>query len=258
MALTGQSLFLYNFEVDDDNAAIDFRVVPAETPRQATLRFGFYSLSSLMIEIVRALTEVAPSNVFTATADRTIAGGTENLVTLGADTADFELLFGTGPRASVSVAELIGFTETDLTGAATYPGTTSAGTRLFPNLTGYNFLAPEFDRKVFGNVNISASGQKEAIVYNIQQFWQVSFRYIPESTWTSQWTPLFNWMIQQRLLEFTPNIASPNTVLESTLESTNADGKGLGFRGNEMLPGFPFQYETGLMRFRLAQILPTL
>ncbi|MHA2067769.1 MAG: hypothetical protein ACXABY_25685, partial [Candidatus Thorarchaeota archaeon] len=86
MALTGQSMFLYNFEVNEDNFAIDFRVVPAETPRQAVLRFGFYSLGSLLTEIVRALVEQAPTNTFTATADRSIAGGTQNRVNITADT----------------------------------------------------------------------------------------------------------------------------------------------------------------------------
>ena len=251
MALTGQSMFLYNFTVNDNNAAFDFRVIPAETIRQATLRFGFYSLNALLDEIVRALTEAAPDNVFTATVDRTIAGGTENRITITADTADFEMLFGTGPRAGITVAETIGFTDTDFTGFASYVSTTSSGTRMFPNFVGYNYLSPTFNRKVFGNVNISASGQKEAIVYNIQQFWQVQFKYIPQATWITQWSPLIIWMIQQRLIEFTPDISVPSVFFESTLEATDTSGDGLGHMSREMLPNFPFEYDSGLLKRKI-------
>ena len=55
MALRNPGLFLYGFQVTAQNSSIDFRAVALETPRQATLNNGFYSLTSLMAEIKRAM-----------------------------------------------------------------------------------------------------------------------------------------------------------------------------------------------------------
>jgi len=251
MALKAKSLFLYGFEVNAQNNRIDFRVVAAETPRQATLRYGYYSLTGLLTEIVRALTEKAALVNFTATADRTYNDNTENRVTLGASSAVFELLFSSGPNSSNDPHALIGFADSDFTGATSYTGSLSAGTALINDFqTGYNYLGPYANQKVFGSVNISANGDKEAIVFQIQEFFQVQFKYEPESRLDSDWRPLFRWMIQQRMIEFTPEITSPSIFYEGTLEKSSADGKGLAFAMKEMLPQFPFLYDTGLLTFR--------
>ena len=256
MALRQKSLFLYGFQVTQFNSSIDFRAVAAETPRQATLRFGYYSLSTLATEIERAMEEVDPARTYTVSINRTISGGTQNRVTISTSGTVLELLFFSGPRAASTVAPLIGFPSTDQTGSTSYTGISSAGTPLVPNLVGYNYLSPDFDRKLFGSVNISASGEKESIVYGVQQFWQVQFKYIPEATWSAEWTAFMSWLIQQRPVEFTPEVTSPTTFFEGTLESTSQDGKGLAFRGAEMLPEFPFLYDTGLLRFRKRSISP--
>lgn len=250
LSVYSSSLFLYNFRVTQNNSSIDFRAVAAETPRQATLMQGYYSLTSLLAEVERALEEADPARNYTASANRTVAGGTQNRVTISTNGAFFELLFSSGPRAASSSATLLGFTTTDKTGATSYTGQTSAGTVLVPNFPGYNYLSPDFNQKVFGSVNVSASGDKEAIVYQIQKFWQVQFKYIPALTWENEWAILLQWMIQQRRIEFTPDISAADSFFEGTLERTTADGKGLAYFGREMLPEFPDLYDTGLMTFR--------
>jgi hypothetical protein len=105
-------------------------------------------------------------------------------------------------------------------------------------------------RKVFGNVNVSASGQKEAIVFNVQKFFQVEFRYEPKTKVKTQWAPALEWMIQQRPIDFTPEISAPTVFYESTLEKTGADSKGLSYQMDEMLPQFPNFYKTGILTFR--------
>jgi hypothetical protein len=251
MALSGKSSFLYGYEVTENNSSLDFKASPLDvTPRAATLRLGYYSLTTLMTEIKRAMQELDSINEYTVTADRTIGGGTQNRVTIATNGAFLELYFGTGPRVTSSVAGLIGFAAADQTGALTYTGTSNSGTILIPTLVGYRFLQPEFVRKIFGNVNISASGLKEAIVFQTQQFWQVEFKYEPEQKVEDEWVPFMTWAIQQKRLEFTPNISDPNTFYEGTLERTEDDGKGLGFKFVEMLPQFPNFYRTGLMTFR--------
>ena len=177
MALVAKSLFLYGFTVTELNSSIDFRAVLAETPRQATLRLGYYSLTSLATEIVRAMQEVDNLNTYTVTADRSYSAGTQNRVTISTSGTFLELLFDTGPRADSTIASLIGFPIVDQTGATSYTGTSTAGTALIPTLAGYNYLGADFMRKNFSVVNVSASGRKESIVWQTQKFWQVQFKY---------------------------------------------------------------------------------
>ena len=253
MALSNPSLFLYGFEVTNQNASLDFRAMSLGPILQATLNNGFYSLSSLAVEIVRAMQAVDSANTYTVLVDRSIAGGTQNRVQISTSGSYLDLLFLTGPRAASTCAPLIGFNQSDYTGLLTYTGSFSAGTPLIPNWTGKQYLAPDFWQKVFGQVNVSASGVKEAIVFNVQKFFQVQFQYIPSATWSSAWTPLFNWMIQQREIEFTPDITMPSEFFECTMETSSADGKGLAFKAREMLSEtMPNLYDTGIMSFRLV------
>ncbi len=78
----------------------------------------------------------------------------------------------------------------------------------------------------------------------------MQFKYEPASAVNAGWDPLITWLIQQRNLEFTPEITSPTTFFECTLEKTGADGKGLSHMWKEMLPDFPGLYDSGLLTFR--------
>lgn len=254
MALKNPSLFLYGFTVTALNSSIDFQNASAGPILMATVQQGNYSLSSLMTAIVVALQAADPANTYTCTADRTVAGGTQNRVTIATTTGTyFSILFSSGPRHASAIAPLIGFNAADYTGFLTYEGSTTAGTTLIPNFTGFQYLGPDFMQKNFGQVNVSASGIKEAITFAVQYFFQVQFKYIPEATWEDVWTPLMAWLIQQNEVDFTPDITAPTTFYESTLESSPGDGKGLAFQAREMLSeGFPFLYDSGLMKFRLV------
>lgn len=248
MALRAKSLFLYGFDINATNSSLDFRVNAGPT-LQATLRFGYYSLNALMTEVVRAMGEQAPLETFSYSINRTVSGGLQNRVTISIAAGTITLLFGSGPRLSSSCSAILGYPATNATGANLQSSTT-AGTALVTELAGYTYLSPDFTRKVKGSVNISASGVKEAIVYEVQQFAQVEFKHEPEAKVITQWTPLMDWMMQQRPIEFTPEITSPSDVIEGTLERTGYDNAGLGYQLLEMLPQFPFYYRTGLLVFR--------
>lgn len=253
MALTAQSLFLHGIEVTQENSSLDFRASSGGPELMATLQLGFYSLSSLLIEIVRALQEVDGDNEYSVTADRTVSAGTENRISITSDGAYLDLLFDTGSRAGSSIAPLIGFDASDYTGAVTYSGSSTSGTAVVTNLVGYNFLPPEFYRKNFGSVNVSAGGSKESIVFAVQKFWQARFKYIPYATVVAEWVDLMTWMMLQREIEFTPEISNPNVFYVGTLETTSSDSKGMAYQLAEMLPQFPNFYDTGLMKFRVTE-----
>ena len=250
MALTAKSLFLYGLQVTPNNSSIDFKISGGGSELRATLTLGYYSLTDLMAEVKTAMQKADPTHVYTVTADRTLNGGTENRVTITTNGVFLSLLFASGSRAVSSAAGLLGFTATDKTGSTTYTGTLSAGTVLIPTLVGYNYLSTDHSRKVFGSLNISTTGEKEAIVFQVQQFFQVQFKFEPAVKVSSEWTPLLTWMIQQKALEFTPEITSPNTFYVCTLEKSPADGKGLGYTVKEQLPQFPTLYDIGLMTYR--------
>jgi len=252
MALTQKSLFLYGLQVTASNSSLDFKASSLGPTLQATIPIGFYSLGDLMTAIVLAMAAVDTSNIYTCTANRTISGGTQNRVTIATNGAFLSLLFASGSRSASTIAPLIGFPVVDQTGATTYTGTSSAGTTLQPVWWGKNYRDTNMLRTNFGSLNISANGTKEAITYQIQEFFQVQFDYEPFAAVASSWQPFLTWAIQQQPLEFTPEITDPNTFYNCTLESTDADGQGLGYELREMVDdGLPYLYSTGLMKFRL-------
>jgi len=253
MALRARSLFLYGFEITKLNSSLDFRSVSGGPVKMATLRIGFYSLTDLMKEIKRAMESADTLNLYTITADRTINGGTENRVRISTNGIYLDLLFASGPRVASSVASLIGFAASDLSGLLAYTGTSSAGSPLVTELAAYNYNAPTMQRKIFGAVNISANGTKEAIVWQVQKFFEMNFKFEPEAKVVTDWTDFLTWAIQQKSLEFTPEITSPSLFFNCTLEMTSADGKGLGYKMQEQLPDFPFYYQTGIMKFRVKE-----
>ena len=254
MALKSKSLFLYGLQVTESNCSLDFRAVADETPRQATLEVGYYSLSSLATEIVKALQGADSDHVYTCTVDRTIAGGLENRLTISTSSSHFELLFSSGPRSASTLAPLIGFATVDRTGATTYTGSTTCGTSLIPTWIGYSYLSPDFHQEIFGNVNVSASGAKEAVVHGTQKFWQVNFQHEPEEKVISEWKPFMQWAISQKLLEFTPEISNPSVFYQGTLDKTEASGKGLGYRFVEELSNnMANYYKTGNLTFRVKE-----
>lgn len=253
MALKNKSLLLYNYQITSSNNAIDFVGAAAGPTLMATIPLGFYSLTSLLTAIASAMGAVDTAHTYTVTADRTISSGTQNRVTILTSGTHLDLLFVTGPRSASTIAALIGFSG-DQTGATTYTGTLTTGTALIPALTGYNWTPPTLYQQIQGSVNISASGTKEAIVYQIQQFMKVQFKYETEANAITNWNPFWQWAIQQRSFDFTPDYTlAPGTFYEVTVEKTPQDSKGIGFLMAEMLPSFPFLYDTGLFEMRVVQ-----
>lgn len=251
MALKSKSLLLYGYVVEVANQYIDFKGSSAGPILTAVIQQGNYSLTDLMNQIALAMNALDGTNTYTVTADRTINGGTENRVSISTSGTFLSLLFGSGAHAAASVASTIGFLETDQTGQTSYTGVITTGSSIVPVMQGYNWVSPKRNRKNFGSVNVAASGLKESIVFQLQQFFRVEFRYEPESVVDQQWQLFFDWAIQQQDLEFTPEITQPSVFYNCTLESTEEDGQGLAWEMKEMLPEFPALYQTGELNFRV-------
>jgi hypothetical protein len=251
MALKARAKFIYGYTVSEFNNAIDFKASSSGPILLATLRNGYYSLSGLMQEIARAMKEVDQDNDYTVTADRTVSGGTEVRVKIQTSGTFLSILFGSGPRASNSIYYDIGFLPIDYIGNTLYQSSLNSGTHLVSEYPIYSYVSPDQESKVFGSVNVSASGVKESIVYNIQRFISATFKYEPRVKVENEWKPFFDWAIQQRPFEIVPEINKPNIFYDVTLEKTSADGKGLAYKMTEMLPDFPDFYTTGNLQFRV-------
>jgi len=254
MALKSKSLFLFSYKITATNRSLDFRAVSFGAILLAQLRIGEYSLTDLLAEIKRAMEAVDPLRIYTPTADRTVNGGTENRISIATNGAYLDLLFATGPRVGSSVAPIIGFAAVDRVGGVSYQGTLSTGISLIPEEWGFNYLGPRNMKDVIGVVSESANGRKETMVWGIKEFSQVEFKREPEAKTFFEWEPFWIWAINQHPFEFTPEISSPNYFFNVTLETTSASGKGMGYKMTEMLPDFPFQYQTGLMKMRLKVV----
>lgn len=251
MALKSSSLFNYGFQITANNQNLQFQAVSGGPVLLAKLSLGFYSMTSLLAEVVRRMQLADPVNVYTATVDRTVSGGTQNRVSISTSGSFLSFPFLSGSLSVSSPAALLGFNVADYSGSTSYQGAQSAGTPLVTTFPGFNYQPPELYEKVYGASNVSASGLKEAIVFGVQEFIEVEFRYEPSTQAFNAWNPLLAWMMKQRLFEFTPEIASPSKFYQATLEISQVDGKGLGFKMKEMLPMIDL-YGTGPMTFRVS------
>lgn len=250
MALSSLSLMNYGLEVTTLNQNLDFLNVSSGSVNTAVIPLGFYSSSGLAQAVALAMQSVDLVNSYTVSVDRNVLGGTQNRITIASSGTFLTLLFGSGPNLITSIGPLLGFNQADYIGSTTYTGSQSTGTPLIPEFFAYSYLDTNNMAKVFGAVNISTSGLKEAVVFQIQQFIQLSFCHEPFSN-LPQWTAFFLWAIQQRPFDFIPQISDPSTSFQVTLDKTQYDAQGLGYQMSEELPDFPNLYQTGPMVYRV-------
>lgn len=254
MALKAKSKFIYGFEITEQNSSLDFKKSASGGELQATLRLGFYSLGGLLKEVERAMKEVDLDNNYFVSAIRNVGSSGDVRVVITTSGSYLDLLFGSGSRKATTCAFVLGFLGIDYIGGTSYQAANNAGKHLVTEMIGYNYVDALMNKKVFGSVNVSASGVKEAVVYNIQKFVSVNFRFEPRTKIFSQWTNFLDWAILQRPFEFVPEITSPNKYYDVTLETTTEDTKGLGFEIREMLPNFPDLFEIGNMKMRVNEL----
>lgn len=251
MALTAKSLFNYGIQVTTLNRNLDFVAELAGDTLTAVLTLGFYSPGGLAAQIALQMQSTDPDRIYSVTVDRSVMGGTQNRITVSTSGSFLELLFSTGPNAATSPATIMGFLDNDYTGNTTYTGAASTGTILIPDFVGYSYDDSTNMAKLFGAVNVATSGLKEAVTFAVQYFVNVEFKYEPSSR-LAEWKTFFIWAIQQRQFDFTPEISSPETVYNSTLESTEMDEQGLGYKMREQLDeNLPNFYTTGPLKFRI-------
>ena len=172
VALSALSLMNYGLEITALNQNLDFKALSGGPVLTAAIPLGFYFPISLSEAIAIALLNADPVNNYSSSVSYSYLGGSENRLTISTTGTYLSLLFATGPNTFTSVVGLIGFNEVDYVGSTAYVGSQTTGTVLIPSQIGYNYLDDQNTLKVFGAVNVSASGLKETVTFNFQEFIQ--------------------------------------------------------------------------------------
>ncbi len=257
MAQNDRALFLYGFDIDNNNKYINFKNAALGPELTAILNIGNYSPIEFMQEVKRAFEVADGISKYTISINRAVSSGTSNNVTITTTSPYLDILFGTGSNAGNAPWNLLGFANSDLTGALSYTGYTNCGTILFPDFPMYDYLGPDLMVINDGVRNISAAGVKESLVFAQMRFFQGQWKFITNfksSTQLTQWQNFLKYATKQLKFEFTPSVfEDPDTWYKCTLESTAADSNGLGFTLKQMRgEGLYRFYDTGVMKFRVV------
>lgn len=256
MASNDRALFLYGFDITNANRYLNFKNAALGSELTAILRIGNYTPTEFMAELKRAMEFVDGIYKYTWSINRTVASGTANRFSVSTNGSYLSILLSSGSNYQNSPRNLIGFDELDYTGQLSYTGFTSGGTILLPDFATYDYLGPDEMVMNDGCKNVSAAGIKETLVFAQMRFFQGQWKYITNFNGNTQKTQFENFLkyaTRQLKFEFSPSInEDPDLFYQCTLETTPADGNGLGYTMKQMLgQGLYRFYDTGVLKFRV-------
>lgn len=254
-ALRTYSKFYYGIQIDDSNNKIDFD--EGAGPLVATLNFGAYTITSIAVEVARALNE-AGVNTYSATVSRTT-----RLMTITVD-ASTDLLWQTGANASLSAGPTLGFAVADDTDTS-FVGSTAIGSTYSPQFVIQDFIpSNNFVRAAYSTVSKSASGRVSVQKFGEERFLEMNFKFVTDitqpsnsvirdsATATEDLRDFMSWLIQKKQIQFMKDENDPSTFETIILESTPDSQDGTGYRLRELYDqGLPYYFETGVMKFRV-------
>ena len=255
-ALSNHSKFYYGWLIDNTNKYIDFNDVSGI--KTAILKVGYYSSSDLMIEIKKKMDALSTLD-FTISFNRTTRKFTIS------STANFSLLFSTGPNAAQSTSSLLGYSATDKTSASTYLAESVSGFEYSTQFYIQSYKDTSTNRKAIdGTVNKSANGTIEVIKFGNERFMEGEFLFITNIIQESQsiirtnsegredFIQFIEWCTEKAPVEFIKIENDPSTFQVLVLESTPLDSKGLDYDLLEMYDrGLAQYYRSGTLKFRL-------
>ncbi len=256
-ALENHSKFYYGWQITTTNRYIDFN--DGAGVKTATLKVGYYSSTDLMIEIKKKM-DALSSLDFAVVFDRVTRKFTIS------STANFDLLFTTGPNSGQSTSLLLGYTASNKTGANSYLAENVSGLEYSTQFYIQSYKDTSTNRKAIdGTVNKSASGAIEVIKFGNERFMEGEFLFITNITQESisiirtnnqgreDFIHFIEWCTEKAPIEFIKNENDPSTFQTFVLESTPTDQKGLDYDLIEMYDrGLAQYYRSGVLKFRLT------
>lgn len=257
MAQKDRALFLYGFDVTNNNKYINFKNAAMGPELTATMNVGNYSCSEFLTEMKRAMEVADGVYKYTWAINRGVPDEKSNRVSVSTTAPFLSILFGSGTNAANSPRDIIGFSPADYTGSTSYTGFTNAGTVLYPDFPTWDYLSPDNMVMNDGSKNVSAAGIKETLVFAQMRFFQGQWKYITNfqgNTQETEWQNFLKYATRQLKFEFTPSVFEDVSLFyKCTLESTPADSNGLGYNLKQMRGDGLFRfYDSGLLKFRVV------
>lgn len=257
MSLTTHSKFYFGHTITGENQNLDFKEGTG-AERTAILGIGTYTLTEFVAELQRALRAVQSALVFSVSVNRST-----RIITIAA-TGNFQLLAATGSHVGTGVWVLAGFPAIDVSGAATFSGSSASGSVYSTQFIPQEFISSDsWQQATDGVVNKSASGRVEVVRFGTEKFLQMNLTYVTDRTvggvvrtdasGVSKLKTLMQYLTTKARVEFMPDENDAATFESVILESTPDNKDGVGYKLKELydkgLPGF---YETGALKFRVV------
>lgn len=244
------SQFYFGHFIDSSNQLIPFN---DGSDKNATLKVGDYSLTTMVTEVQRAL-NAASTITFTVSVDRAT-----RIITIAGD-SNFELHTTSG--AASNAFSLLGFSGSDKTGSNSYTGSVGSGTSFRPQFKLQKYVAFGDDQQaVYSNVSKSANGTVEMVSFGTEDFSSFIIAFQTNETQSggaieNQANGLDNlrtflqYITKKRKFEFMPSRDSAGTYFQVILESSEASSNGTGYRLKEYFGSHMGYFSSGKLTIR--------
>lgn len=251
------SKFIYGTTVDTINNFGDF--TEGATTYAAQVPSSSYSLSELIAAISTAL-NAAGGQVYTVALDRSTM-----LVTISAP-GNFSLLLGTGLNRGQAFWDDIGFTQSsDLTGANTYTGASTAAKTYFPQFLLQSYCGPnDYQVAVDPMVNRTAAGRTEMVRFGVDLMLEFDLQFITNivmdgiviknnPTGVQDAESFLQDITGKSRFEFVPDVNSPEAFNKVICDQMPGYNDGSGYKLKEMfMQGLPGIFTTGIITLRVV------
>lgn len=252
------SKFFYGHTVDRNSRYLNFSEGGGEL--SAEIPVTSYTLSELAAAVANALNSTpGVTRIYSVNVDRF-----NRTVTISAD-GTFELLVGTGSQSGASVFGLLGFTNSDRTGASIYEGDQQSGSEYKTQFKLQDYIDPEnYQFLSDAIINQTATGAVEVVTFGNEIFIQFNLKYItnkPGDGYVIRSNPnglgdaisFLKSITSKQRFEFMPDEGDPNTFFKCILESTTASRDGIGYKLKELVnQNLRDYYETGTIKLRVV------
>lgn len=251
--IANRSQFYFGTEITLENYYLNFKE-GAGPELTAILTRGYYSLTDFVDEIERALNE-AGALTYTVTFNRTT-----RIINIAA-TGTFTLLASTGTNVGNSAYSLMGYAAINVTGTS-LSGGSGAGYSYRPQYPIQDYVKPgQRQESVDATINETGSGRVEVVKFGLRSFVEMNLRFITsipqggaiENNYTGYEDAQFfmEEITKRGDIEFMEDRDIPGTFYKISLQSTESDSKGLGFKLIEE-PALGY-YRTGKLVFRVIE-----
>lgn len=258
MALEKHSKIYYDYLVTSENRYFDFQV--GIDVHVVSLALGSYTPSQLAVELSSKINELLSSS-YTVSFNRV-----DRKFTI-ANATNFSILFSSGVNASRSIASVLGFNSTDLTGTNTYTSQNSSGKVYTTQFYFQSYKSTTQNRKAIdGVVNKSASGKVEVVKFGNERFMEGELLFITDliqdnvsiirtnTSGVSDYLSLIEWLTEKAPVEIMIDENNPEEFQTFILESTEQDSKGLDYELIELYErSLPLYYRSGKLKFKLTE-----